>query len=77
MSWLIRAHHPQEPIVPSTKTSFAATKRTPKKTRAADVGRPPSELIDRRIAELRDWRGDLLARLRSVIGSADPGVIEE
>ena len=37
----------------------------------------PSELIDERIAELDDWRGELLARLRALIHEADPDVVEE
>jgi hypothetical protein len=37
----------------------------------------PSELIDARIAELGDWRGDMLARLRALIKDADPEVTEE
>ena len=37
----------------------------------------PSELIDARIAELGDWRGDTLARIRSLIKKADPDVVEE
>jgi hypothetical protein len=37
----------------------------------------PSQLIDERIAELGDWRGDLLARLRALIKAADPDVVEE
>jgi hypothetical protein len=36
-----------------------------------------SELINRRIAELEDWRGETLSRMRKLIRSADPGVIEE
>ncbi len=39
--------------------------------------RSPSELIDARIAELGDWRGEILARLRSLIKAADPEVVEE
>ncbi len=39
--------------------------------------RTPSELIDERIAELGDWRGELLARLRALIKRADPDVTEE
>ena len=38
---------------------------------------PASELIDARIEELADWRGKMLARLRSVVKEADPGVVEE
>jgi hypothetical protein len=37
----------------------------------------PSELIDARIEELGDWRGQLLARLRAVVKHADPEVVEE
>ena len=36
-----------------------------------------SRLIDARIAELQDWRGDMLARLRALIKKADPKVVEE
>jgi hypothetical protein len=37
----------------------------------------PSELIDARITELDDWRGEMLSRLRSLIKQADPDVVEE
>jgi hypothetical protein len=37
----------------------------------------PARLIDARIAELGDWRGDMLARVRKLIRQADPGVVEE
>lgn len=37
----------------------------------------PSELIDERIDELGDWRGETLARLRALIKEVDPGVVEE
>ena len=36
-----------------------------------------SDLIDRRIAELGDWRGETLARMRRLIQEADPGIVEE
>ena len=36
-----------------------------------------SELIDGRIAELGDWRGEMLSRLRTLIRQADPEVVEE
>jgi len=39
--------------------------------------RSPPELIDARIAELGDWRGELLGRLRALIKAADPDVVEE
>lgn len=37
----------------------------------------PSRLIDRRIKELSDWRGETLARVRALIKQADPEVVEE
>ena len=40
-------------------------------------GRSASELIDKRIAELRDWRGDTLSRMRRLIKEADPDIVEE
>jgi len=40
-------------------------------------GRSASELIDARIAELGDWRGETLRRIRALIREADPGVVEE
>jgi len=39
-------------------------------------GPPPSQLIDQRIAELGDWRGETLARMRKLIKEADPEVVE-
>ena len=36
----------------------------------------PSDLIDARIAELADWRGETLARVRALIKQADPDVVE-
>ena len=37
----------------------------------------PSQLIDARIEELGDWRGELLSRLRGLVKDADPDVVEE
>ncbi len=37
----------------------------------------PSQLIDARIKELSDWRGEMLARIRTLIKEADPEVVEE
>ena len=39
--------------------------------------KPPSQLIDERIMELGDWRGEMLTRLRALIKQADPDMIEE
>ena len=38
---------------------------------------PPAQLIDARIKELSDWRGEMLAQLRALIKEADPEVVEE
>jgi len=43
----------------------------------ASQGQPASELIAKRIAELGDWRGDTLGRMRKLIKKADPDVVEE
>jgi len=37
----------------------------------------PSDLIDARIEDLGDWRGELLSRIRALIKEADPDVVEE
>jgi hypothetical protein len=37
----------------------------------------PSQLIDARIEELGDWRGEMLGRLRALVKEADPDVVEE
>jgi hypothetical protein len=37
----------------------------------------PSELIDERIEELGDWRGELLGRIRALVKEADPEIVEE
>lgn len=44
---------------------------------AGEAGNTPSQLIDARISELSDWRGETLARIRRLIREADPEVIEE
>jgi hypothetical protein len=41
------------------------------------MGDSPSQLIDARIEELGDWRGETLARVRSLVKEADPEVVEE
>ena len=43
----------------------------------APQGASASRLIDERIAELGDWRGEMLGRVRSLIKEADPEVVEE
>ena len=46
-------------------------------TKEAKGGDSPSRLIDARIKELSDWRGETLARIRVLIRQADPDVVEE
>jgi len=43
----------------------------------AKAGVSPSKLIDARIKDLGDWRGEMLARVRRLIKEADPEVVEE
>ena len=43
----------------------------------AQEGQSASELISKRIAELGDWRGETLGRMRKLIKEADPDVVEE
>jgi hypothetical protein len=47
------------------------------KKSASERGKSPSQLIDRRIKELGDWRGRMLSRLRTLVREADPQVVEE
>lgn len=51
---------------------MAATKKP-----TAQKAGSPSQLIDARIKELGDWRGDMLARIRALIKQVDPDVVEE
>ena len=47
------------------------------KKSGASQGQPASELISKRIAELGDWRGGTLSRMRALIKKAAPDVVEE
>ena len=47
------------------------------KKKGAEEVKSASELIDARIKELGDWRGDMLSRLRALVKEADPEVVEE
>src|SRR5208282_6781343 len=47
------------------------------KKSGASHGQPASKLISERIAELADWRGKTLSRMRKLIKAADPNVVEE
>ncbi len=45
--------------------------------RGSPESKSPSQLIDARIKELGDWRGNMLSRLRTLVKEADPEVVEE
>jgi hypothetical protein len=47
------------------------------KKSGVEEAKSPSELIDTKIKELGDWRGDMLRRLRALVKEADPEVVEE
>ncbi len=51
--------------------------KTKSGSKEAKGGESPSQLIDARIKELSDWRGEMLARVRVLIKQADPEVVEE
>jgi len=63
------ASHPRSPGI---RGAAAGTK-----TGRPAIAESPSDLIDARIRELDDWRGEMLSRLRALIKEADPGVTEE
>ena len=50
---------------------------TPMKNARSKGGESPSALIDARIEDLGDWRGEMLGRLRALVKDADPEVVEE
>jgi hypothetical protein len=52
-------------------------KTTTESAASSTSGASPSEMIDRRIADLGDWRGNLLARIRKLIKAAEPEATEE
>jgi hypothetical protein len=59
------------------KKATTTMKKTTSGSKEAKGGDSPSELIDARIKELSDWRGETLARIRILIKQADPEVVEE
>jgi hypothetical protein len=69
---------------PATETLSVVAKRSTTRmqrrgsgSREGKAGDSPSQLIDARIKELSDWRGETLARVRILIKQADPDVVEE
>ena len=59
------------------KKATTTKKKTKSAAKEAKGGASPSRLIDARIKELGDWRGEMLARVRALIKQADPDVVEE
>jgi hypothetical protein len=59
------------------KKATTGMKKTKSGSKEAKAGDSPSQLIDARIKELSDWRGEMLARVRILIKQADPEVVEE
>ena len=59
------------------KKSKATTKKRKSAAKQEKGGDSPSRLIDARIKELRDWRGETLARVRALVKQADPEAVEE
>ena len=64
------------PDLGGKKTTRRKAASPAKKPRAGSAS-SPSQLIEARIAELDDWRGKALAKIRKLIKQADPGVVEE
>ena len=64
---------------PGTTMKKATTSMKKRKSGSEEAtrGDSPSQLIDARIKELGDWRGEMLARIRILIKQADPEVVEE
>jgi hypothetical protein len=60
--------------VAAKRASKTSAKSVSKKAKGGDS---PARLIDARIKELSDWRGETLARIRILIKQADPEVVEE
>ena len=59
------------------KKAATTMKKSRSGSKEEQGGDSPSQLIDARIAELSDWRGETLARVRTLIKQADPEVLEE
>ena len=62
---------------PTMKKATTASKTRKSGPKQGKGGDSPSQLIDARIKELSDWRGETLARIRILIKQADPEVVEE
>ena len=70
---MVAAEERQQPM----KKANATMKDGKSGSKQGKAGVSPARLIDARIKELGDWRGEALARVRSLIKHADPDVVEE
>jgi hypothetical protein len=59
------------------KKATTTMKKTKSGSKEGSGGGSPAHLIDARIKELSDWRGEMLARIRMLIRQADPEMVEE
>ena len=68
-------------LIASAPAAMQVPRKQPKasnmKKKRSKKAESPSELIDAKIEELGDWRGEMLSRLRALIKEADPEVAEE
>ena len=71
-----KAARPSKSQKAINKVTVGARKKASRSNQASDAG-SASRLIDARINELTDWRGEMLARIRTLIQQADPAVVEE
>jgi hypothetical protein len=67
----------QASSIPGWETGSGSSRRENMKKSGSTEGRSATALIDKRIAELGDWRGETLSRMRKLIKEADPDVVEE
>ena len=81
MAWLVTRASPEaahRELMPRGRQRLTAGNVDEKMKRsAASEGQSASELISKRIAELGDWRGETLSRMRMLIKEADADVVEE
>jgi hypothetical protein len=61
----------------ATLKALRLGRRTGMEKSGSQESKSPSQLIDARIEELGDWRGEMLSRLRTLVKEADPEVVEE
>jgi hypothetical protein len=68
---------PQKSKPQKSKSQKSESQKSEPQKSEPQKGKSPSQLIDARIKELGDWRGQMLSRLRTLVKEADPEVVEE